>query len=155
MRLDRELQLDVLRTLREAYPADAEKLPHAEDPNIMGNLWYLYEHELIEGVAVEGAVPTFVPHRITARGLDLLEDDGGLSAILGVVTVRFTPDHLRSLMAARIESSELPAEEKSRLADTMRSLSAQTLRDLTTRLVNEAMSRWPDAFRILQTYADL
>ena len=49
---------------------------------------------------------------ITAKGLDFLEDDGGLSAILGAITVKLDPDDLRALIAARIEESDLPTRTK-------------------------------------------
>ena len=151
MELDRKLQLDILRALRDVYPADAGKLPFAEDPNLLGNLWYLHEHGLIEGTAVRSRDPVFAPRTITALGLDFLEDDGGLSAILGTVTIKFDPDDLRSLMAERVESSDLPAEERNRLAHVMRSLPEQALRDLITRLVNESVTRWPEALQLFQT----
>ena len=153
MRLNRELQLDVLRALRDAYPSGAGDLPHAEDPNFPGNLWYLREHGLITAKSARPPHVYFFDCTITARGLDLLEDDGGLSAILGTITVKIDPDNLRSLMATQIEASELPADERSRVAQAMRSLPAQALQDLTTRIVNDAVSGWPRAIQLIQLFA--
>lgn len=156
MKMDRKLQREVLRQCREAYPQNAklEELPVEDSPHLQANLIYLYELELITGILVNGNTELRAP-QITAAGLDFLEDDGGVSAILRTVTVRLDPDDLRALMAARVEASDLPAEEKDRLSHAMRSLPTQTLRDLTTRLVNEAVDRLPDAVRLLQTYAGL
>ena len=156
MRIDRTLQLDVLRTLRESYPNSPARtdLPGLGSAEFNANLWYLHEHGLIDGVT-SGTVAdrVLMNPTITARGLDFLEGDGGVSAILQTVTVRIDPDDLRALIAARIESSDLPTEEKDCLAHAIRSLPAQALRDLTTRLVNEAVGRWPDALQLFQTYA--
>ena len=90
---------------------------------------------------------------ITAKGLDFLEDDGGISAILRTITVKIDREDLRSLIATRVEASDLPPEEKATLSHAMRSLPAQALRDLTTHLVNEALDQWPDALRLFQIYA--
>ena len=154
MRLDRELQLEVLRLCREAYPryADLADLPRPEHPELQPNLLYLAEHELITGVEFHHGTQLTAP-RITAEGLDFLEDDGGLSAMLRTVTVKLDPDDLRTLMVARVEASDLPDGEKHRLSHALRSLPAQTLRDLTNRLVNEAVDRLPGAVQLFQMYA--
>ena len=60
--------------------------------------------------------------KITATGLDFLEDDGGVSAILRTVTIKFDLGDLRARMATRIDSSDLPAEKKTSLAHAIRSL---------------------------------
>ena len=154
MSIDRELQLDMLRLCRDAYPdrvADAYLPCH---PDLQANLVYLSEHELIYGTLVNGNVELGRPG-ITAKGLDFLEDDGGISAMLRTITVKIDREDLRSLIAARVEASDLPPEEKATLSHAMNSLPAQTLRDLTTRLVNEAVDQWPGALRLFRMYAGL
>ena len=156
MKLDRTLQLEILHTLRDAYPEriDINDLPNPDHPDLRANLWYLAEHELIEVIDIanmEDAAAIYGP-KITAVGLDFIEDDGGVSAILRTVTVKLDPDDLRSLIAARVESSDLPAEDKSSLAHAIRSLPVATLQSLTTRLVNEAVAQWPDALQLFQRY---
>ena len=156
MQLDRELQLEVLRYCRDAYPANVElnDTPFRDRPDIHANLIYLFDHELIGGTLVNGNMELWNPG-ITAAGLDFLEDDGGLSAMLRTITVKIDRDDLRSLIAARVEASDLPAEEKASLSHAMRSLPEQALRDLTTRLVNEAVDQWPGALRLFQAFAGL
>ena len=153
MKLDRDLQREVLLSCREAYPGYVE-YAHEERhrERLQANLIYLHEHGLITGKLVNGNVELVDP-RITATGLDFLEDDGGVSAILRTVTVKMDQDDLRSLIAARIESSDLLPEEKASLSHAMRSLPAQVLRDLTTRLVNDAVGQWPGALRLFQMFA--
>ncbi len=41
--------------------------------------------------------------RITAKSIDLLEDDGGVSAILGVVTAKLHEDTIRNLVLAEVK----------------------------------------------------
>ena len=155
MRLDRDLQREVLLECREAYPGWVE-YTHEEQvrDGFQANLIYLHEHGLIAGTLINGNAELIRP-RITATGLDFLEDDGGVSAILRTITVKIDQDDLRSLIAARVEASDLPPEEKAPLSHAMRSLPAQALRDLTARLVNEAVDQWPGALRLFQVYAGL
>ena len=83
------------------------------------------------------------PSTITAAGLDFLEDGGGLSAILGVVTVRLHADTVRALIDAKIEASPIPAEEKSRLRKVLAHLSEASLRVATTDLVKSGLDHCP------------
>lgn len=154
MNLDRALQLEWLNRLAAAYPEqiniDGERV--AGDPATI-NLWYLDEHGLVEALKSEclGAPPVVVSARITARGLDFLADDGGLSAMLGTVTVKLHADTLRELLEARVSRSDLPAEEKNRLIDHLHHLPAEALKTVTKRLVEAALDRLPDAIQLLQT----
>ena len=44
-------------------------------------------------------------------------DDGGLSAILGVVTVKLHSDTIQALLNTKIDQADIPPEEKSKLKD--------------------------------------
>ena len=129
---------------------ERETKTYLTTPNSRSNLIYLYEHELIIGTLVNGNVEIRRP-QITAVGLDFLEDDGGVSAMLRTITVKIDQDDLRALIAARVADSDLPAAEKDRLSHAIRSLPAHALRDLTTRLVNEAVNQWSGALQLFQT----
>jgi hypothetical protein len=85
VRLDRELQRQVLERLRDAYPnsVDLATLACASHPDFQSNLHYLHEHRLIEGTRLADRGPAFVMGRVTAAGLDFLQGDGGPAAILG------------------------------------------------------------------------
>lgn len=156
MKIDRELQSKVLRFCRDAYPANVELVesPFCEHPDIHANLIYLHELGLISGTPVNGNMEIWNPG-VTAAGLDFLEDDGGVSAMLRTITVKLDRDDLRSLIAARIDAEDLPAEEKASLKIAMNSLSAQALRDLATRLLNEAVDHVPDILRLLRAACGL
>jgi hypothetical protein len=90
--LDRAVQRQILELLREHYPRGATAANDLKLGNkqAAANLRYLEEHGLCKsGVKLgEGVSIQFSQSTITAAGLDFLADDGGLSAILGVVTVK-------------------------------------------------------------------
>ena len=90
---------------------------------------------------------------ITAAGLDFLADDGGLSAILGVVTVKLHADTIRDLIGAKIDAAAIPAEQKSALKQRLAGLSGKALEAATADLVRTGLDHLPDAahwlFRIL------
>lgn len=112
MRLDRARQRQVLEALASCYPSYGNDFfAVGEESNEVANLWYLREHELIEASLDQtlGGSFIFSGARITAKGLDFLADDGGLSAILGTVTVKLHADTIRELLIAKIEHSTLPA----------------------------------------------
>lgn len=164
--LDRALQESILRTLSATYPVGTYDLTasietqtgHRHDEHaVLVNTQYLAEHGLLVSgyrrIGLTGGDP-FTPsgeHIITAAGLDFLADDGGLGAILGVLTVRFAPSALAELAQARIEASDLPAEEKSRLKRALHSLGQEAWSEATKRLVGAALDHWPTALAWLRT----
>ena len=157
-KIDRSLQLRSLEALRDGYPmwVDMGQLPDADHPELVANLWYLRELGLIEAKdnpTQQDATAIYSP-RITAEGLDFLEDDGGVSAMLRTVTVKFHPDDLRALLVGRVDSSELPAAEKSRLMHAIRSVPSKVLQGFLDRFVREAVVRSPDVLQQLETWAN-
>jgi hypothetical protein len=117
------------------------------DKNRLEDETYGGMHGLCESgviIGVDGHL-AFGQSIITAAGLDFLEDDGGLSAILGVVTVKLHADTIRDLIDAKIETSSLPAEEKSKLRKALAGLSEAGLREVITGLVKIGLNHLPDA----------
>lgn len=156
MKLDRTRQRRILETLAATYPKRVSiqtlTQPSEQADDLIPDLYYLQEHGLIEaglkpiyGKFVWGAA------HITAKGMDFLEDDGGLSAILGTVTVRFHADTLRALLVERIAESDAPPEQKSRLARAIETASEESLKTTVNRLTDLALARLPDAIGLLQT----
>lgn len=90
---------------------------------------------------------------ITAKGMGFLTDDGGLSPILDVVTVKLHEDTLKELIGQRIAESDLPAPEKSRLLDQLKSLPGETIKHLTLKLVDVGLSNRPAALQAIETFA--
>ena len=94
--LDRNLQKEILATLSEFYPKSID-LPAFErmltfaqsEHKLAANLFYMEEY----GLLISGLQPTsddsfffaYKEIKITAKGMDLLADDGGIAAILRAV----------------------------------------------------------------------
>lgn len=154
MRPNRTLQLEILRALRNDYPGRTNIHDLPRNNQLLANLHYLHEHGLVDVVHDEtmGNHHAILAPKITAKGLDFLEDDGGVTAILSTVIVKLNPDDLRALLAGRVESSNLPDKEKSALARTIRSLTTTGLQSLTNRLVNDAVANGPGVLQILQNF---
>jgi hypothetical protein len=147
--LDRAVQRQILELLRKHYPLSVHPVRELGLEKGVGaaNLCYLEEHGLCKsGIQFDaGGGFSFTPSTITAAGLDFLEDDGGLSAILGVVNVKLHADTIRDLIGAKIETSPMPAEEKSKLRKVLAGLSEAGLREATTELVKIGLNHLPDA----------
>lgn len=96
--------------------------------------------------------PSVVAAKITAKGIDFLADDGGLSAILGVVTIKFHDDAIRQLVEAKILQSDAPEAEKQGLIQALRQAPADSIKHLTTRLLDAGLENLPRAVQIVQTW---
>ncbi len=107
---------------------------------------YLEEHGLCRSgvqVGVDGHI-MLGASSITAAGLDFLADDGGLSAILGVVTVRLHADTIRDLISAKIDAAAISVEEKSKLKKGLETLAEAALKSATTDLLRGGLDHLPD-----------
>lgn len=142
--INRELQLDLLERLAEKYPEQVDVQSWVrQNPAINVNLHYLAEHDLIDGRTSKAlAHPNLLTQaRINARGLDFLADDGGLSAILGVVTVKLHEETIRQLLIDRVNAADIPAGSRDTLRDTIRNLPSKALEKLTEKLLESGADR--------------
>lgn len=161
MLLDREMQLAILTELSEVYPASIELDERYEfGTNVyrkfVANLAYLQAHKLISEKSIlmpntigdYNAMPNI--SSITHLGMDFLADDGGLSAILGVVTIKFETEQFRIILESMILSSNLPAERKQTMIDVLRELPAESIKHLTTRIVDVGWDNLDSLMTIIQ-----
>ncbi|CAB3916075.1 hypothetical protein [Achromobacter piechaudii] len=157
MKLNRNAQRKLLEALATRYPnwtGISAALSHLDynldEPTKVGTAHYLADHGLIE--FFESAVsPADQQLRITAKGLDFLQDDGGLSAILGIVTIKLHDDTIKQLIEAKILASDLPPQEKKRWTDQLRSLPAETTKHLVMKLVDKGLESGPSALAAIGT----
>lgn len=153
--LDRKLQLALLTTLREHYPEVGiiDDLFNTDDyAQLQGNLTYLEEHGLIEPEAISrgtGVPRAILTAKITAQGLDFLEADGGLSAILGAVTIKFDAENIRQILEDKVIQSELPQLEKETLLAKVRGFSGDLLKGLIIKAAEKALDKPQDLARII------
>lgn len=157
MSLERTLQLEILQKLSDVYPAQLSELHNYFDVDadiVIKNIHYLYSHRLIDAVfssALGQKVARPGPVKITHHGMDFLADDGGLGAILGVVTVRLHEDTLRQIIAARIEDSDLPEGEKRPLLQAVRELPGEAIKHLSEKLLDLGLDNLPRAAALIYT----
>lgn len=106
---------------------------------IHNNMVYLTGHKLL-----------FNSHnynfQITSKGIDFIQNDGGLSAILNVQTVKFHTDtinDMRNLLEAYIQNSDVSEEEKSKLSERMSQLSEEAIKICFTKLLEKGLENIP------------
>lgn len=154
-RLDREAQRRLLERLAEEYPEDvsADFLYECIDPNLLAaNVSYLEEHELLTA-AYHGAKWRGNPvlsARLTHKGFDFIQDDGGLGAILDVVTVKLHEDTLKAIIESKVLASDLPEPEKTRFLNQLRELPGEATKHLVLKLLDAGMDNWHRALPLLQ-----
>lgn len=155
--LDRTLQRQILELLRHHYPRGAIPVRdlHLSAEQAAANRRYLEEQGLCESGVVIGADGpiSFGESTITAAGIDFLADDGGLSAIRSVLTIKLHADTIRSLIESRIEASPIPDKEKSIIRKAVANLSEAALKTATTDLVKNGLDHLPDVIRWLRSLA--
>ncbi|WP_353402721.1 hypothetical protein [Duganella hordei] len=154
MKLDRELQRQLLQKFADIYPARGPAGKWEQSSEIVNaNLSYLIEHNLIHAAAVSHPLsgPVMIANiAITAAGLDFLADDGGLTAILGTVTVKLHDDTIRNLIETRIQDSDLPPEEKTGLLHQLKELRGESIKHLTMKLLDAGLENLPAALPLIQ-----
>lgn len=111
MKLDRTYQKNLLLFLLESYPLyeDAKEhcdlLKEEDQTKYIANVVYLQDHGLLEnGVEIvfssdaHAIINDYGFPAITEKGIDFVLQDGGLSAILNVQTVKLHSDTIKELI---------------------------------------------------------
>lgn len=101
-KFDRRLQKELLQILVNLYPNRMTSEEYkgvtnlfADDNALISNLLYLEGHDLIESglrAGVNNYSINTAGLKITVKGIDFMQKDGGLSAILNVQTIKFHRD---------------------------------------------------------------
>lgn len=152
-KFSRARQRELLQAAREVYPGTTHFLalrPEISRHEMAADASYLVGHGLLEWIAGP-AVSSHTGYRITSKGIDFLADDGGLSAILGVVTVKLHADTVRELLIQRVEQSESDTTVKGKVREQLKALPAEAIQSVAQRLMSEGLNRLPDAVQWLQT----
>ncbi len=152
-RLNRDLQLSLLNLLADIHPKAVHLVPDSlgcSEAELRSTRSYLVDHGLITKIDEDTPYGRHsLGFRITGAGMDFLEDDGGLSAILGVVTVRLHDDTIKSLVAEKISASNLPEPEKKRYLDHLRELPGEATKHLVMKLVDLGLDQGPKALEAI------
>jgi hypothetical protein len=140
----------MLNALAAVYPRHTTEVVDGEPTeDDLANLWYLKEQCLVDGGLNMSTTDAYIFEgaRITAKGLDFLADDGGISAILGTVTVRLHADSIKELLLTRIESSNAPVEKKSWLKKQIETASSETIKKIVGSLLDQGVTRAPELLK--------
>ncbi|MBF5006010.1 hypothetical protein [Diaphorobacter caeni] len=146
MVLNREFQLSVLRRYADVYPNRTFEKWHDlsdDEHTVAANLLYLQEHDLIAIAGQLGSSGDLIYQggRITAKGMDFLADDGGLSAILGIVTIKLHDDTIKAIIESKIIQSDAPEPAKKRMIDRLRALDGEATKHLVLKLVDYGLGQ--------------
>lgn len=164
MILDRELQRLLLEKLRDTYPFSYDftndfEYGSTNYDRAIANLYYLQSHGLVTEKSVFISQPLgggkgniqFGLSEITHKGMDFLADDGGLSAILGVVTIKIEAEQLRTILESKILASDLSPADKQKLIDVLRAQPAESIKHLTTKIVDEGWDGLGSLMSLIQS----
>ena len=146
MKLDRNHQLKILEYLRDYYHCPSDERINEQsffnDENYSMNLKYLYEYGLVKGhetMDFKNRKFSLGGVEITAKGLDLLEDDGGVGAILRSVVVKFDAENIRRIMKEKVLSFNIPDEQKTSLVEKIKNFSGKALETITLKLLEKGL----------------
>ncbi|HHT7784234.1 TPA: hypothetical protein ACT2GN_002183, partial [Pasteurella multocida] len=82
-------------------------------------------------------------------------DDGGLSSILGTITVKLHEDTLKKLLLSKIENADLPKEEKTKIIKVVKNLGNTALEQVVANLVDIGFENLPKLIPLLRTMSGL
>ncbi|EPS2039164.1 hypothetical protein ACVCG4_000577 [Citrobacter braakii] len=161
---DRALQLEILNALIDCAPnylnraqerALIEKFDNYD--HFVACMLYLEMHSLVSTPFVRSETMAGVDFifnasycNITEKGIDFLLDDGGLSAILKVQTVRLHNDTIVALEDI-IRVANISEDQKKGLISKLRELPGDAIKHLTLQLLTQGVLNLPNALRLIQT----
>lgn len=156
-RLDRELQYQILELAVEAYPSYISEIPEhlsfIDDKTLLQNIAYLNEEGLIRGGIhefMEGNEPDLEFVCATKDAINLLSEDGSISASLKVVNVKLHDDTLSALRAF-INQNVSDPEEKRVYLQRLKELPADATKHIVLKLLDQGLTQMPNAIQWLQT----
>lgn len=158
-KFDRELQKHILGVCIACYPRcsateefSSPIMPFDED-KILANISYLAEHNLITIFPrrTDERYEILDHLRATASGIDFMLNDGGLSAILNVQTIRIHRETVTAL-GDIIALSNLPEPEKAGIVSKLQQLPSAAIEHLTKELVVKGALSLPAALPLIQKF---
>ncbi|AWD06201.1 hypothetical protein AM407_15865 [Klebsiella aerogenes] len=125
----------------DEYKDELRDLYDSHD-DFLANLLYLEEHGLI----VSGVRPVEDGYRyntkqikITAKGVDFIQQDGGLSAILSVQTIKFHRDAV-VVLEDLIALSNMSDEQKDKAKSTISEMTTEALKTVVQAATTAGLS---------------
>lgn len=158
-KFDRELQKYILDCCVEEYPSHTKftsfsaEIVQIDSIKLSANIIYLKEHELItiRNQRSDDPFSLIENLRATQKGIDFLLDDGGLSAILDIQTIRLHQDTIEAIESI-INLANIPEPERAGIVAKLRQLPSDAIGHLTNELLSKAVSAAPAALQIVYKY---
>ena len=152
--INRDIQRRLLEELLDIPSNEkdySEERPTSEE---LANLKYLKDHGLIEWEAryMDDDQLNVFSTTITARGIDYMLEDGGLTEELNVVTIKLHADTINELLIAKIQSSEAGPTVKQNLVKKLKELPADAVKELLMTIINKGIDSIPDVAKWLPTF---
>lgn len=151
-KFDRKLQREILQACVDSYPSAPlpEQFNHTEvvkcaESNIqklLANINYLCEHGLIKNNSAIILKDHSILTRITAtaKGIDFMLNDGGLSAILNVQTIKLHRDAV-IVLEDLITISNMNDEQKEKAKSTLGDMSTEALKAVVQAATTAGLSK--------------
>ncbi|RJK63713.1 hypothetical protein CMV60_19950 [Serratia marcescens] len=156
-RLDRGLQYQILELAAEDYPNHITKIPahlsSVDDKTLLQNIAYLNEEGLIRGGIDEvmaGHKPDLKLAQATKDAMNLLSEDGSISASLKVINVKLHDETL-SALSAYINQNVSDPEERKVCLQRLKELPADATKHIVLKLLDQGLAQMPNAIHWLQT----
>lgn len=146
-KFDRELQREILKCCIASYPAHTTwnsfdpEIIQIDDVKLSANIIYLAEHGLLTIREQRSDDPySFLDNmRATCKGVDFMQNDGGLSAILNVQTIKL---HREAVVVLEdlITISNMNDEQKEKAKSTLGELSTEALKTVVQAATTAGLS---------------
>ncbi|WP_249415231.1 MULTISPECIES: hypothetical protein [unclassified Citrobacter] len=145
---DRELQHYILSCCINSYPAHTtwdsfdSEIMQVDDVKLSANMIYLAEHGLLTIREQRSDDPySFLDNmRATCKGVDFMQNDGGLSAILNVQTIKFHREAV-VILEDLIAISNMNDEQKEKAKSTLGELSTEALKIVVQAATTAGLSK--------------
>lgn len=146
-KFDRELQRHLLTVCISSYPKNATlkdydgKILKIEDDKLFANMVYLHQHGLIQIEPNINNDPFELLPKIkaTAAGVDFMLNDGGLSAILKVHTIKFHRDAV-VVLEDLITISNMSDVEKDKAKSTLGEMPTEALKAVVQTITTAGLT---------------
>jgi hypothetical protein len=119
--------------------AEFIEMPELDLRLLYSHLRYIADHGLVSIIDDEAGFD-YCRVMITEKGLDFIQEDGGLGAILNTVTIRFDIENMRELVQLGVLNANLPEETKGPLQKAIKEAPATALKAAISEMVKTGMS---------------
>ncbi|WP_336707652.1 MULTISPECIES: hypothetical protein [unclassified Cedecea] len=154
-KFDRVMQKEILELCAMMYPYPAQFLAYVlpsieplinsefkidSERKIKANLFYLRDHGLIDFIGNRDSYYLSILEEMTAtcKGIDFIRNDGGLSAILNVQTVRLHRDTV-VVLEDLINLSGMNTQDKEKAKSLLGELSLEALKSVVQAAINAGL----------------